>query len=161
LTASDDMCLHCFDVLLKYILKEKMTSSNLDFMHKVSPETACPLFVTWEIYIINSARKSNICDTNTSHKGMDDANEQYALRGCIGSLSPRMLKSALGEYAITSAFRDRRFQPIVLDEIPLLRVAVSLLVNYEECDHVHDWDIGKHGIIIKFYAEQYDYSGKW
>ena len=53
----------------------------------------------------------------------------YDLRGCIGTLTPQPLATALGEYAIISAFRDQRFEPIRIQEVPRLRVAVSLLVG--------------------------------
>jgi len=58
--------------------------------------------------------------------------------------------TAIGEYALTSALKDRRFRPITAEEISQLRVAVSLLVNYEACDHCLDWTVGTHGILIRF-----------
>lgn len=158
LRATDEMCLHCFDVLLKYILKEKMTSGEVDFLQRISPNITCPLFVTWDIRQLNIKSKLAESTDKLEHKDMNDI---YVLRGCIGSLSPKTLKSALSEYALASALQDRRFQPISQNEIPFLRVAVSLLVQYEECNHVHDWEIGKHGIIIKFSKNDVHYSGRW
>lgn len=55
--------------------------------------------------------------------------------GCIGSLAPRSL-AELPKYALKSAFHDSRFEPLRPDELPDLEVGVSLLVNYEEADHV-------------------------
>jgi len=50
------------------------------------------------------------------------------LRGCIGSLEARR---ALGQdvraNAYSAAFRDPRFPPLARDELPLIRVEVSLL----------------------------------
>ena len=63
---------------------------------------------------------------------------------------PRQLQHALEEFAITSALHDRRFDPISLHELPSLRVGVSLLIKYEECQDCLDWIVGVHGIIIKF-----------
>ena len=85
----------------------------------------------------------------------------FELRGCIGTLAPRPLRTAIGEFALTSAFRDGRFNPIAKHELPHLRVAVSLLVNYEECSHIHDWVIGVHGIIITFRHGSADYSATY
>ena len=40
-----------------------------------------------------------------------------------------------------------------LEEVPALTVHVSLLVNVQEQKDIYDWEVGKHGIIIK--AGQY------
>lgn len=60
-----------------------------------------------------------------------------------------------------SAFRDRRFGPIRTQEVPHLRVAVSLLINYEQCDHCHDWSVGVHGIIITFQNAGVEFSATY
>lgn len=44
---------------------------------------------------------------------------------------------------------DTRFSPIKLSELKDLDVAVSLLVDYEPCSAL-DWQVGTHGIIIKY-----------
>ena len=59
---------------------------------------------------------------------------ELSLRGCIGNLSPIPL-SKLYEYALSSAFRDSRFSPLKKKELPSIVVSVSLLVQYEECEH--------------------------
>lgn len=87
-----------------------------------------PLFVTWKIA-----------------KG---------LRGCIGTFSPLSLHAGLEEYAITSALNDRRFQPILKDELHRLNCTVSLLTNFEDCTDCFDWQIGIHGIRIEFTNEK-------
>ena len=83
------------------------------------------------------------------HQQLYDESD-YDLRGCIGTLAPKSLTTAISEFAITSALHDQRFDPIELHELPYLRVGVSLLVKYETCTNCYDWDVGKHGIIIKF-----------
>jgi AMMECR1 domain-containing protein len=40
-----------------------------------------------------------------------------------------------------------------LSEVPKLKCSVSLLVHFEDADHVYDWTIGVHGIRITFPAE--------
>lgn len=82
----------------------------------------------------------------------------YDLRGCIGTLAPKSLTTAISEFAITSALHDQRFDPIELHELPYLRVGVSLLVKYETCTNCYDWDVGKHGILIKFTTNQRRHS---
>jgi AMMECR1 domain-containing protein len=190
LEATNEMCFYCFDVLLEELLVTQANSSkvhhhkngneNNGFLshlfsgsHNNSPPSAtrkvaaaedgrrlelinfvctlpdskasCPLFVTWD--------KSR-SETPSSGK--------YELRGCIGTLAPRILANSLGEYAITSALHDRRFQPIRIREVPQLRVAVSLLIDYEDCgSNVHDWTVGKHGIVLKFSHHDNPYSATY
>jgi AMME syndrome candidate gene 1 protein len=141
------MCIHCFHVLVKELMSSRRgTSSSIrpPALAKLDiPESAaCPLFVTWD------RRKVLHSD-------------DFCLRGCIGTLSPRPLSTSIAEYALTSALKDRRFDPIRLHEVPHLRVAVSLLVKYEPCLHCHDWMVGVHGIIIRFLVEQVEYSATY
>ena len=89
-----------------------------------------PLFVTWYI-------------------GKDKR-----LRGCIGTFTPLNLHYGLHEYAITSAMKDSRFDPISREEMPRLRVSVSILTNFEEASNYLDWEVGKHGIRIEFEKEK-------
>jgi len=140
IVASRSMCYCCFDTLID-ALQRTSTSTSVNtsnvhgrsrnkFDNNLSDDSVqCPIFVSWEK-----------CNNASS----------WQLRGCIGSLSPRLLASAVAEYAIISAFRDRRFKPVTISEVRSLRVSVSLLVDYEECNDVYDWIIGVHGILIKF-----------
>ncbi len=145
------MCKLCFDVLIDNLLShhgiqhQHLSSTYLLDSH-LPPDIRCPLFVTWEI--------------QQQHRGPSSI-EDYNLRGCIGTLSPRTLRSSVGEYALTSAFRDHRFNPVRLQEVKLLRVAVSLLVEYEKCSDCYDWVVGVHGIIIKFHDGQTLRSGEY
>lgn len=72
------------------------------------------------------------------------------LRGCIGTFKPDDLRTLLGQYALTSAFHDRRFSPISKKELPTLTCAVSILKCFEDIKDPFGWEIGKHGIQIKF-----------
>ncbi|TEY53402.1 hypothetical protein BOTCAL_0248g00070 [Botryotinia calthae] len=94
-----------------------------------------PLFVTW----------------NTLSSSSQPHQQSPSLRGCIGTFSSEPLLSSLPEYALISALHDSRFDPITLRELPTLEVAVTLLTDFEECDHPLDWEIGVHGIRISFY----------
>ena len=87
------------------------------------PAIECPLFVTW--------------------------NKQERLRGCIGCLQPLPL-SSIRQYALNSALRDRRFDPMHETEVPLLSCTVQLLSRFETAAHLTDWEIGTHGITINF-----------
>jgi uncharacterized protein (TIGR00296 family) len=142
------MCRHCFDVVIQHLHHTSQTpNQNIansalattvlpspEFIRDLQdPEVACPLFVTWD-----KRRHANALS------------KSFDLRGCIGSLTPQKLKVALGEYSVRSAFQDHRFPPIGSHELEHLRVSVSLLVNYETCQSVLDWVVGKHGIILSW-----------
>mmetsp|Transcript_2214 Transcript_2214/g.3094 ORF Transcript_2214/g.3094 Transcript_2214/m.3094 type:complete len:254 (+) Transcript_2214:322-1083(+) len=160
LQATPEMCQYCFDVLVKELktssssnagrgwLSSNSSSADEDeatmpaFATTIPASAEAPLFVTWD-------------------KRRSVSSRDFDLRGCIGTLAPRPLLTAVGEYALTSAFRDQRFDPIRSHEVPQLRVAVSLLVKYENCEHCHDWIVGVHGIIIKFETDGAEFSATY
>lgn len=107
----------------------------------------CPIFVTWH------KRNSYHCRSGDQ--------DQLELRGCIGSLSPKPLATAVGEYALISALEDRRFNPISLAEVEHLHVSVSLLVKYEECEDCYDWIVGIHGVMIRWTIGGREFSGTY
>lgn len=144
LIASSAMCYCSFDTLIDALQhpssSNRTTKARPDFVNDLpDPTVQSPLFVTWEKY----SRK----------------NSTWQLRGCIGCLSPRPLATDVGEYSIISALNDRRFNPIILEELPSLRVSVSLLVDYERCKDIYDWTIGVHGILIKFAVNGQRFDG--
>lgn len=147
LLSSRAMCYCCFDALIDALQQPNRSSNSRsriktksDFANALpDPSVQCPLFVTWEK-----------CTGDGTH---------WELRGCIGCLSPRPLATYVADYALMSAFRDRRFNSITLEEVHSLRVCVSLLVEYEDCRHVYDWTIGVHGIMIKFVVNGQRFHG--
>jgi uncharacterized protein (TIGR00296 family) len=122
---NDDMIYYCFDVLHSHLHKQPDAVRKPVFTNK-----EFPLFVTWYI------------------------GREKRLRGCIGTFSPLNLHEGLREYAITSALRDTRFDPISKEELGKLNCSVSLLTNFEPAKNWKDWEIGKHGIRIEFYNER-------
>lgn len=122
LTAAAEHVMYCFDVLAGHFSGETLPTPQFADAH-------CPLFVTWN----KESRRGDI-----------------RLRGCIGTLEPRQLHTALRDYALTSAFRDRRFAPVEHKELPLLHCSVSLLHGFETAPAWDAWEVGKHGIIIEF-----------
>mmetsp|Transcript_5521 Transcript_5521/g.13480 ORF Transcript_5521/g.13480 Transcript_5521/m.13480 type:complete len:220 (-) Transcript_5521:179-838(-) len=121
LLATQEHCKHCFDVLLTHY--RGASSPRPQF-----PEVVCSLFVTW--------KKAHAAELR--------------LRGCIGTFEPKNIHSALKEYALTSALRDRRFEPIHEKELEHLHCTVSLIYGFEKRADCLDWEIGKHGLIINF-----------
>lgn len=63
------------------------------------------------------------------------------LRGCIGSLEAwRPLLKDVQENALAAAFRDPRFEPLSLNELPITRVEVSLLTPAEPMSFTSETD---------------------
>ena len=116
------LCVYVFDTLISYLTKKEIPNC---FPNSLKYKKF-PLFVTW-----------------TTGK---DKN----LRGCIGTFSSNNLEKSLKKFALTAALEDDRFPPINEKEIPNLNCGISLLVNFEEAKDCYDWEIGKHGIDIKF-----------
>lgn len=81
----------------------------------------------------------------------------HVLRGCIGTTSPISLLKGLQTYSIKSALHDGRFSPIKATELESLVCTLSLLTDYEECTNYDDWQIGIHGISIKFEKNERSY----
>ena len=91
------------------------------------PKVYCPLFVTW----LKGKKKH--------------------LRGCIGSFEPLNLSKNLKEFALLSAFKDDRFDPIMGKELVELQVSISLLVRFSKrpLKNPLDWTVGKHGVSLE------------
>ncbi|GAA5983661.1 hypothetical protein JCM11641_000925 [Rhodosporidiobolus odoratus] len=115
---------YCFEVL----------QSELDGSEPPEPpcnaDSEFPLFVTWNL----RSRSSG----------------DYRLRGCIGNFEAQALGQGLSDYAVISALRDHRFDPIAAKEVPRLECGVSLLTDFERCDDYLDWELGTHGIYVEF-----------
>lgn len=72
------------------------------------------------------------------------------LRGCIGSLSALPQPQGLVDFALKSALHDSRFPQITLAELALCTVGVSFLVGFEGGLRWDEWELGVHGIILRF-----------
>ncbi|GMH41136.1 hypothetical protein BSKO_09046 [Bryopsis sp. KO-2023] len=126
--ASKELCEYCFDALINVFTGETMEEPCF-------PQVFCPLFVSWN--------KRGPVNGNGQESGV-------RMRGCVGTLEARWLHSALKDFALRSAFKDRRFNPISEDEVPFLICTVSLLRAFRPAKGVEDWIIGVNGLIIKF-----------
>ncbi len=72
------------------------------------------------------------------------------LRGCVGSVQPTEATAAheLIRYAVASAVRDPRFDPVRLDEVGALTIKVQLLDPSEATD-ISGLNPQTHGIIVR------------
>jgi uncharacterized protein (TIGR00296 family) len=54
------------------------------------------------------------------------------VRGCIGTLKEDKLWINVQKYAIFSAFNDPRFPPLQKDELPQIKIEISIIENVED-----------------------------
>ncbi len=74
---------------------------------------------------------------------------QDELRGCIGSTDfSQPLGETIVQCAISAAFRDPRFPPLVKHELDLIDLEVSLLSNFRRIDDPEKIIAGTHGVMI-------------
>lgn len=75
--------------------------------------------------------------------------QQGDLRGCIGSIHPvAPLFQAVSSSAISAALRDPRFYPVKSEELPRLRLEVSVMGAIEQVRDIADIILGRDGLII-------------
>jgi AmmeMemoRadiSam system protein A len=73
------------------------------------------------------------------------------LRGCLGTLTDGCrLAEEIVRCAANSATEDPRFEPVSADELPQLRLEVSVLGPLERIDaEPHAFTIGVHGLVVE------------
>ncbi len=72
------------------------------------------------------------------------------LRGCIGSLTPvAPLYKSVHDNAINAALRDPRFRSVSMDELPKIKVHISILSPIKPIESLDEFKLGEHGIIIE------------
>uniref|UniRef100_A0A7S3QL45 AMMECR1 domain-containing protein n=1 Tax=Dunaliella tertiolecta TaxID=3047 RepID=A0A7S3QL45_DUNTE len=127
---------------------------NSSQLYQAGPEHALFAFSVLDAFLNNDDHDEVPGFENVNTALFVTWNMNHRLRGCIGTLEPRMLHKALKDYALTSAVRDSRFSPIRLKDLPHLECKVSLLSCFENAANWEDWQVGKHGIIIEFVDPQ-------
>jgi len=120
--ATPEHCYYCFDILVAQLYGQPAPFPSF-------ADTQSSLFVTWN---------------------KDEGAGEWVLRGCLGTFAKPMIRAGLQEFAMKSAFEDRRFSPIVVAELRALQCGVSFLVDFEEAADMYDWQLGVHGIDIEF-----------
>jgi AmmeMemoRadiSam system protein A len=76
--------------------------------------------------------------------------KQGELRGCIGHLEAyKPLGEAVAEMAIAAAVDDNRFLPVTLDELPEIKIEISVLSPMQKISDPNQIKLGEHGVIIK------------
>jgi len=74
-----------------------------------------------------------------------------SLRGCIGNIEPfESLLESVPHNARNAAFHDPRFSSVSsLDELRDIKIEISVLSPPESISSVDDFEVGKHGIILR------------
>ncbi len=73
------------------------------------------------------------------------------LRGCVGTFEgARPLHENVIRMAVASAFEDSRFPPLRTEELPEVRIELSVLGELRKMNSLEELEIGRHGIWIKF-----------
>ena len=77
-------------------------------------------------------------------------NKKGALRGCIGCFSSEKdLPSTVAEYAVYSALHDSRFPQVTEDELPEIRIKISILSKPRKVDSPEEVVVGRDGIWVR------------
>lgn len=72
------------------------------------------------------------------------------LRGCIGHLEAyKPLGEAAAEMAVAAAVDDNRFSPVTLNELPEIKIEISVLSPMQKISKISEIKLEKHGVIVK------------
>lgn len=76
------------------------------------------------------------------------------LRGCVGHvMAVDSVWVTVAETAQAAAFEDTRFEPIRIEEVPHLRVSLSVLSPIEPISP-EEVEVGRHGLIVSFHGRR-------
>ena len=72
------------------------------------------------------------------------------LRGCLGNVEPRRrLAETVADLAAAVADSDPRFAPVSIDEVPQLRLEISVLTPERLISDVEEIVVGQHGLVVE------------
>jgi len=72
------------------------------------------------------------------------------LRGCIGYIRGyKNIVDSVQEMALSAAFRDPRFPPLRADELPVIRLEISILSPMIPVEDIADITIGRDGLYLE------------
>jgi MEMO1 family protein len=76
--------------------------------------------------------------------------ENGQLRGCIGTIQAQEpLYLAVSHCAVSAAISDPRFKPVTADEIPRLRIEISVLTPLTKVADFGEIQVGRDGLMIR------------
>ena len=72
------------------------------------------------------------------------------LRGCVGTFDAREpLYQNIIRMAPAASCQDSRFPPVTKEELPFIRIELSVLGELEKVNSLEEIKIGKHGVYVK------------
>jgi len=72
------------------------------------------------------------------------------LRGCIGYFGrDKPLYQVVKEYTIAAAIEDPRFYPVKVEELPEIKIKISVLSDLKPISDVNEIIVGKHGVYVR------------
>lgn len=72
------------------------------------------------------------------------------LRGCIGNFQSELpLFSEVAEMAVSSATKDPRFYPMLVEDLNNFLLEISVLSPLEKIEETDEIEVGKHGIYLE------------
>jgi AmmeMemoRadiSam system protein A len=72
------------------------------------------------------------------------------LRGCLGHLEGTVpLWQLIKDMSVAAASRDRRFEPVTIDELSEIEIEISVLSPLKKINSPDEFELGKHGIYIQ------------
>ena len=74
-----------------------------------------------------------------------------SLRGCVGTFdASKPLYQNVMRMVLAAAFQDTRFQPLSKEELPLIRLEISVLGKLEKIHSPEEIEISRHGVLVRY-----------
>ena len=130
--ATEDHCNHCFDVLASHFTRAAIPPEAFP------TDVQYPLFVTWNKLGEHGGVALRGCIGafyRTARLGVPRSRGLLNVAGCLKPLPITSLK----EYALTSALRDTRFNPIAASELPYLHCAHTRFHSNRSSSPLRGW----------------------
>jgi AmmeMemoRadiSam system protein A len=122
----------------------------------LTPEQRTALLVLARSAILECVCHAQSVTTGTSDPALQAAGAAFVtltrrgqLRGCIGYVEAvKPLTEAVAHCAVSAATADPRFLPVTPDELPDLRIEISVLSPLRRVDQPSQIQVGDHGLHI-------------
>lgn len=77
--------------------------------------------------------------------------ESGKLRGCVGTFDDSQpLIQNIARMAVSAAAQDSRFKPVTKEELPKIKIEISILGPLEKVKTLQAIEIGRHGILVQY-----------
>lgn len=132
-----------------------MDSKNKKFLLALARQTIVDYYETGQKIKLDEGK---IPDQELSHKAATfvTLTEDGMLRGCIGSLlAKRKMYEDVINNALYAAFGDARFNPVSREEIPKIKIEISVLSGSKPYKHKNQTELlqkikpKEHGVIVQ------------